>query len=127
MRAILSRRGSYAGSSSPADTPSDRICDEPVYHTGDVMTVHWIVQQEAPTSATQSTQIDPSVKLSGPYGDLSGLKQRETGASSMAAVSSISAAPIVTSNLAGAHRRRVYSSRHRSARVLQPLSCSQVE
>jgi hypothetical protein len=72
-----------------------------VYHPGDVMTVHWIVQNEAPTSATQSTQIDLSAKLSGPYADVSSLKQREIGATSIAAATSISAAPIVTSDWAG--------------------------
>ena len=72
-----------------------------VYHPGDVMTVHWIVQNEAPTSATQSVQIDLSGKLSGPYADVSSLRQRETGPPSIAAAFSTSAAPIVTSDWAG--------------------------
>jgi hypothetical protein len=60
------------------------------------MTVQWIVQNDAPTSATQSTEIDLSAKLSGPYADVSSLKQREvTRARSIAAV------PIVTSDWAG--------------------------
>ena len=70
------------------------------YHPGDVLTVHWIVQNEAPTSAAQSTRIDLSAKLSGPYADVSSLKQREIGATSSAAPS-ISAAPIVTSDWGG--------------------------
>jgi hypothetical protein len=66
------------------------------------MTGHWIVQNEVPTSATQSTEIDLSAKLSGPYADVSSLKQREvTGASSIAAAPSIAAVPIVTSDWAG--------------------------
>jgi len=98
-----------------------------VYHPGDVMTVHWIVQNEAPTSATQSTQIDLSAKLSGPYADVSSLKQREIGATSIAAATSISAAPIVTSDWAGgAPTSKAAHPRHRSAWVLQLVNDSEV-
>jgi len=67
-----------------------------VYHPGDVVTVHWIVEEGAPTSATKPTQVDLSARLTGPYGDVSSLKQRAaTGAPAF------SAAPIVTSDWAG--------------------------
>ena len=49
------------------------------------MTVHWIVQNGALTSASKPTEIDLSVRLTGPYADISSLKQRgEKGTASTA-------------------------------------------
>lgn len=67
-----------------------------VYRAGDVMKVHWIVQEGAPTSASQPTQVDLSAKLTGPYADVTSLKQHAPTDSP-----SISAAPLVTSDWAG--------------------------
>jgi hypothetical protein len=69
---------------------------ERVYHPGDVMSIHWIVQSGMPTSATQPTQVSLSVRLTGPYADISSLKER-----GVKGTSSISAAPIVTSDWVG--------------------------
>lgn len=51
---------------------------DPVYHPGDVMSIHWIVQKGTPTSATQPTQVNLSVRLTGPYADISSLKERKS-------------------------------------------------
>lgn len=67
-----------------------------VYHPGDVMSIHWIVQKGTPTSATQPTQVNLSVRLTGPYADVSSLKER-----GVKGTSSISATPIVTSDWVG--------------------------
>src|SRR5450759_4787189 len=67
-----------------------------VYHPGDVMSIHWIVLQGTPTSATQPTQCNLSVRRHGPYADDSSLK--EHGGKCAA---SITAAPIVTFDTVG--------------------------
>jgi len=67
-----------------------------VYHPGDVMSIHWIVQNGMPTSATQPTEVSLSVRLTGPYADISSLKER-----GVKGTSSISAAAIVTSDWVG--------------------------
>ena len=67
-----------------------------VYHPGDVMTIHWIVQRGALTSATQPTQVDLSASLTGPYADVTSLKEH-----ALKDTASISAAPTVTSDWAG--------------------------
>ena len=67
-----------------------------VYHPGDVMTIHWIVQRGAQTSATQPTQVDLSASLTGPYADVTSLKEH-----ALKDTASISAAPTVTSDWAG--------------------------
>jgi hypothetical protein len=60
------------------------------------MTIHWIVQRGALTSATQPAQVDLSVSLTGPYADVTSLKEH-----ALKDAASISAAPTVTSDWAG--------------------------
>ena len=67
-----------------------------VLHPGEVLTVHWIVQPGAPTSATQPHEIKLSAGLTGPYANISSLKQH--GGTK---TPSISAPLVVTSDLAG--------------------------
>ena len=67
-----------------------------VYHPGDAMSIHWIVQNGTPTSATQPTQVNLSVRLTGPYADVTSLKER-----GVKGTSSITAAAIVTSDWVG--------------------------
>lgn len=66
------------------------------FHPGEVLTVHWIVQPGAPTSATQPNEIKLSAGLTGPYASISSLKQH--GGTK---TPSISAPLVVTSDLAG--------------------------
>lgn len=67
-----------------------------VFHPGEVLTVHWIVQPGAPTSATQRNEVKLSAGLTGPYADVSSLKQH--GGTK---TPSISAPLFVTSDVAG--------------------------
>ena len=98
-----------ACSSAPAEAPTGAATQatfsytccttadiDRVYHPGEVMTIHWIVQEGALTSATQPTQVDLSVSLTGPYADVTSLKEHAEKDTA-----SISAAPTVTSDWAG--------------------------
>lgn len=93
-----------------------------VYHPGDVLSIHWIVQKGTPTSATQPTHVNLSVRLTGPYADVSSA-QRARGEGHLV-------------DLGHAHRdfrlgwRRTDltsgHTRQRIARVLRPVDWNQV-
>lgn len=47
---------------------------ERVWHAGDVLTIHWLVQQGVPTELARPNEVELSTGLSGPSADIAGLK-----------------------------------------------------
>lgn len=82
--ALLVMSGCGSGrSTTPAGTPTTYTCCDgedvdTVYQPGQDMTVHWIVKPGTDPAAN-STQVELTARLTGPYGDVSELKSAAGG------------------------------------------------